>query len=152
MTAPPEFTFAAVEAVRDQIAAAADEFKSVESTLEAARNRAPRTPAAIVYPVADEAGANLGGRATTVQRMTGRIAVLHILAAPNDPQGAKARGELGRLIGSIRGVLTGWTPAGAAEPLRLLGGALEDIVDGRVFWSDRYAVEWVLDAQVRRNR
>ncbi|MCY4548122.1 MAG: hypothetical protein OXC28_07130 [Defluviicoccus sp.] len=147
MSAAPDFTFAAVEAVRGRIAAGDTGFRSVESTLEAARNRAPRTPAAIVYPLADDAGENLGGRATAVQRVTARLAVLHIVAAPNDPQGAKARAELGLLVGAIRALLLGWTPDGAAAPLRLVGGSLEDVVDGRVFWSDRYAVDWVLDAQ-----
>lgn len=149
MSAPGDFTFRAVEAARDRIAADGA-FKSVESTLEAARNRPPRTPAAIVYPAADEPAPSVGGRAGTVQRITGRIAVLHVIGAPNDPLGARARRETGETVARTRGLLLGWTPEGADAPFALVAGRLEEIADGRVFWADTYAVEWVLDAQPSR--
>ena len=146
MSAPADFTFRTAEAIRDRIEADRG-FKSVESTLEAARNRPPRTPAAIVYPAADEPEPSVGGSAATVQRVTARIAVLHVIGAPNDPLGARARRETGETVARTRGLLLGWTPEGADAPLALVRGQLEEIGDGRVFWTDTYAAGWTIDSQ-----
>ncbi len=143
-------TFDAVEQIRDRLAATVEGLKSVESVLEAARNRQPNLPAAIVYPVADQAAGNLGGRARALQKMSGLIAVLHVIGAPNDPRGANARAELGRIVAATRGELLGWTPGGADAPLQLnpgRSGRLEEIAGGQVYWSDTYLMPWTLSTK-----
>lgn len=146
-----DFTFRAVEEIRDRLDNAlvqeADHVACVESTLEATRDEQPPVPAVIVFPVADEPQPGQGGRAATVQRVTGRIGVLHVIGAPNDPQGQEARQETGEAIARTRGLLAGWTPEGATGPLSLLTGRLEAIADGRVYWLDHWGAEWVLSSQ-----
>lgn len=113
-------------------------------------------PAALVYPLGEEAGANVGGRAATVQAVTARIGVLHILAAPNRPSGrGKGHDRTKAAVAASReAILRKRTGEGADGPipgarglLVFAGGALEEIANGRIYWLDRYTVEWGLDSQ-----
>ena len=107
-----------------------------------------RPPLAGVAPVDLTAEASRGGRAGAMQRLSATLAVLTMVAAPDDPGGAKAgaRNELGRHVAASRRLLIGWTPDGAAEPLAYVSGRLIDIEDGRVAWEDRYRASGWLEA------
>lgn len=111
-------------------------------------------PAALVYPLIDAPGGNLGGRAAAVQRVSAELGVVHVVPVRDAPGGEGHVAVVGAVIEATRDALAGWTPCdqadnaiGAASTLALAGGALEDIADGRLYWLDRYGVEWVLDSQ-----
>ena len=106
-----------------------------------------QVPAAIVYPLGEEADENRAGRGATVQVVRARLGVLHIVAARNAPGGKGRLASAGAVVAATRENLLGWSPPGANAPLSLAGASLEDVGDGRLLWLDRYAVDWTLDSQ-----
>lgn len=143
--APTDHTLRLAELVRNRLEAeSGDDYADIWSTLQAAGERSPKPPAVIVYPLQDESARNVGGRATTVQRVTAQIGVMHHVAARNDPLGEEARPEAAVAVAGTRNVLIGWTPPDCDVPLYLLGGRLERLAEGRMQWLDRYAAEWIL--------
>ena len=113
-----------------------------------------KLPAALVYPLGEEAAPSVGGRGPAVQIVTARIGVLHIVSAPNRPAGRGKGHErtMAAVKASREAILRKRTGAGGpipgarATPV-LTGGALEEIANGRIYWLDRYTVEWTLDSQ-----
>ncbi len=113
-----------------------------------------KLPAALVYPLGEEAAPSVGGRGPAVQIVTARIGVLHIVSAPNRPAGRGKGHErtMAAVKASREAILRKRTGAGgpipgARAPPVLTGGALEEIANGRIYWLDRYTVEWTLDSQ-----
>ena len=75
-----------------------------------------RAPLAGVAPVETRAGDDLAGDAGAVQRVTTTLAVVVMIAAPDDPGGARARqrGDLGAHLAATRAALIGRYPPEAA--------------------------------------
>lgn len=132
-------------------------------------------PAALVYPLSEVPNPNVGGRAATVQTITATFGVLHIVKAPNAPAG-RGKGKE-RTMGAVRAsrrtilqrrivkyktddegnfeldddgekILLPESPIPGTKELPVFaGGALEEISNGRIYWLDRYSIQWVLDSQ-----
>ena len=123
-------------------------FKVVEAAADPADvNLRKGLPWAIVYPLGEDMAASRGGRAATVQRASARLGVLHVISVRDKPGAAGVVDKACGPVAASRERLITWTPDGADGPLALAGGALEDIVDGRMYWLDRYTVEWTVDSQ-----
>ncbi len=150
MSAPLDFTFCAACDIRDRIEAmdaVLDDrhFRLVESNLDAIGQRPRAVPAVLVFPMADAPRENRAGRAGTVQPVSSRIGVIHVVPAANAPHGKGAEAPTGTAVKFTRGILLGWTPEGGNEPLQLAAGRLTGIEQGRVYWLDEYTTPWVLD-------
>ena len=122
----------------------ADIFSEVVGALELSRQRALRLPAAAVVPLAEDADENRTPKAGALQRVTFLIGVVTILAAPNDPDGTRAKDELSGLLAASRERLIGWQPHAKIERLAFHRGRLLAIEDGRVIWQDEYKTRgWI---------
>ena len=126
-------------------------FAEVLGVLDAAAaDKPPRAPAAIVAPSAlraDEPVSRVVAHAP--QRFALTIAVVHIVAAPNDRQGSRARDRLSEALTRSRRALSGWGPPGQREVLALRRGRLLDVAGGRVSWADEYEIaQWTVSGGV----
>ena len=125
-------------------------FAAVLSALDAAALTAwPKTPAALVLPVSDEAEESTTRRVENapVQHVV-RIGVSLMLAAPNDRSGARGRERLSPLLARARRGLAGWTPPGQREVLSFRRGRLVSLEDARLQWLDEYEIRRVARAGV----
>ena len=149
----PDFIFSAA----DQIAAWLADVDEIKFAASAFRTEGAepqkRMPAVLVYPLSEDPNPNVGSRTEPVQVVSAHIGVLHIVSAPNRPAG-RGRGH-DRMMSAVR--LSRQTIlrhrskvdmiSGARTSPAFSGGALEEITDGRIYWLDRYSIDWVLDAQ-----
>ena len=153
-------TFAALEmhladAMAERLAALTAEdgaaaFAAVLSALDtAALTARPRTPAALVLPISDEADESTTRRVENppVQHVV-RVGVSVMVAAPNDRTGARGRGRLSGLLAQARQALAGWTPPGQREVLSFRRGRLVSLEDGRLQWLDEYEIHRIARAGV----
>ena len=125
-------------------------FAAVLSALDTAALAAwPKTPAALVLPVSDEAEESTTRRVESapVQHLV-RIGVSVMVAAPNDRSGARGRGRLSALLAQARQALAGWAPPGHREVLSFRRGRLVSLEDGRLQWLDEYEIRRVARAGV----
>ena len=125
-------------------------FAAVLSALDTAALTAwPRTPAALVLPVSDEADESTTRRVENapVQHVV-RIGVSVMVAAPNDRTGARGRERLSALLAGARLALAGWAPPGQREVLSFRRGRLVSLEDARLQWLDEYEVRRVARAGV----
>ena len=83
----------------------------------------PRTPAAFVLPVAEDATDSVAPAIQATQHTTATIGVQTLLSAPNDRTGGRTRDEPfrgpGRLARGARRLDAGGRPRGVAVPPRL---------------------------------
>ena len=143
------------DAIAARLAALADEegallFAAVLSALDAAALTAwPKTPAALVLPVSDEAEESTTRRVENapVQHVV-RIGVSVMVAAPNDRSGARGRERLSALLAHARLALAGWAPPGQREVLSFRRGRLVSLEDARLQWLDEYEIRRVARAGV----
>lgn len=117
-------------------------YEEVLGVLDAAGGVSPRTPAAFVLPLAEDAAESVAPAVRAVQYTTATIGVQSVISAPNDRTGARARDELSALLAASRAALAGWKPPGGREVLRFYRGRLLGIDGGRVFWLDEYRLRW----------
>ena len=125
-------------------------FAAVLSALDTAALTAwPKTPAALVLPVSDEAEESTTRRVENppVQHVV-RVGVSVMVAAPNDRSGARGRGRLSALLAHARQALAGWTPPGQREVLSFRRGRLVSLEDGRLQWLDEYEIRRIARAGV----
>ena len=125
-------------------------FAQVLSALDAAALTSwPKTPAAIVLPISDEADESTTRKVerAPVQHFV-RLGVAIIVRAPNDRTGALGRERLSPVLAEARLALAGWTPPGQREVLEFRRGRLVAAEDGRVQWTDDYEVRRVARAGV----
>ena len=125
-------------------------FAAVLSALDTAALTAwPKTPAALVLPVSDEADESTTRRVENapVQHVV-RIGVSVMVAAPNDRTGARGRERLSALLAEARLALAGWAPPGQREVLSFRRGRLVSLEDARLQWLDEYEVRRVARAGV----
>ena len=125
-------------------------FAAVLSALDTAALTAwPKTPAALVLPVSDEADESTTRRVENapVQHVV-RIGVSIMVAAPNDRGGTRGRGRLSALLAQARQALAGWTPPGQREVLSFRRGQLVSLEDGRLQWLDEYEIRRIARAGV----
>ena len=125
-------------------------FAAVLSALDTAALTAwPKTPAALVLPVSDEAGESTTRRVENapVQHVV-RVGVSILVAAPNDRSGTRGRERLSALLAQARQALSGWAPPGQREVLSFRRGQLVSLEDGRVQWLDEYEIRRVARAGV----
>ena len=143
------------DAIAARLAALAGEdgaplFAAVLSALDAAALTAwPKTPAALVLPVSDEAEESTTRRVENapVQHVV-RIGVSVMVAAPNDRSGARGRERLSALLAQARLALAGWAPPGQREVLSFRRGRLVSLEDARLQWLDEYEIRRVARAGV----
>ena len=125
-------------------------FAAVLSALDTAALTAwPKTPAALVLPISDEAEESTTRRVENapVQHVV-RVGVSVMVAAPNDRGGARGRERLSALLARARQALAGWTPPGQREVLSFRRGRLVSLEDGRMQWLDEYEIRRVARAGV----
>ena len=125
-------------------------FAAVLSALDTAALSAwPKSPAALVLPVSDEAEESTTRRVENapVQHVV-RVGVSVMVAAPNDRSGARGRGRLSTLLAQARQALAGWTPPGQREVLSFRRGQLVSLEDGRLQWLDEYEIGRIARAGV----
>ena len=143
------------EAMAARLAALADEqgeplFAAVLSALEvAALTTWPRTPAALVLPISDEAEESTTRKVerAPVQHFV-RLGVAYLVSAPNDRTGARGRERLSPVLAAARRALAGWQPPGQREVLEFRRGRLVGAEDGRVQWTDEFEIRRVASAGV----
>ena len=143
------------DAMAERLAALAAEdgapvFAAVLSALDAAVLTAwPKTPAALVLPISDEAESSTTGRVESapVQHVV-RIGVSVMVSAPNDRGGVRGRERLSALLARARQALAGWAPAGQREVLSFRRGRPVSLEDGRLQWLDEYEIRRVARAGV----
>ena len=94
-----------------------------------------KLPAALVYPLGEEAAPSVGGRGPAVQIVTARIGVLHIVSAPNRPAGRGKGHErtMAAVKASREAILRKRTGAGGPIP----GARAPARPDGRRTGGDR---------------
>ncbi len=119
------------------------------SDTESALTAWPKTPAALVLPVSDEAEESTTRRVeqAPVQHVV-RVGVSVMVSAPNDRTGARGRWRLSALLAQARQALAGWTPPGQREVLSFRRGRLVSLEDGRLQWLDEYEIRRVARAGV----
>ena len=125
-------------------------FAAVLSALDTAALTAwPKTPAALVLPISDEAEESTTRRVENapVQHVV-RVGVSVMVAAPNDRGGARGRERLSALLARARQALAGWAPPGQREVLSFRRGRLVSLEDGRMQWLDEYEIRRVARAGV----
>ena len=125
-------------------------FSAVLSALDTAALTAwPKTPAALVLPISDEAEGSTTRRVegAPVQHVV-RVGVSIMVAAPNDRGGARGRERLSALLARARQALSGWAPPGQREVLSFRRGRLVSLEDGRLQWLDEYEIRRVARAGV----
>ena len=125
-------------------------FAAVLSALDAAVLTAwPKTPAALVLPISDDADESATRRVENapVQHFV-RIGVSVIVAAPNDRTGARGRDRLSAALAPARRALSGWSPPQQREVLSFRRGRLVSLDGGRVNWLDEYEIRRVARAGV----
>ena len=125
-------------------------FAAVLSALDTTALTAwPKTPAALVLPISDEAEESTTRRVENapVQHLV-RVGVSVMVAAPNDRSGARGRERLSALLARARQALAGWTPPGQREVLSFRRGRLVSLEDGRMQWLDEYEIRRVARAGV----
>ena len=123
-------------------------FADVLSALEAAALTAwPKTPAAAVVPISDEADESTTRRVerAPVEHVV-RIGVAVIVRAPNDRTGKLGRDRLSPVLALARQALAGWTPPDQREVLSWRRDRLVSVEDGRVQWTDEYDIRRVARA------
>ncbi len=143
------------DAIAARLAGLADEegaprFAAVLSALDTAALTAwPKTPAALVLPVSDEAEESTTRRVENapVSHVV-RIGVSLMVAAPNDRSGARGRERLSVLLAQARRALAGWAPPGQREVLSFRRGRLVSLEDARVQWLDEYEIRRIARAGV----
>ena len=147
--------FHLADAIAARLAALADGdgapvFADVLSALEtAALTSWPKTPAALVLPISDEADESTTRRVehAPVQHFV-RIGVAVIVRAPNDRTGALGRERLSPVLAQARRALAGWQPPDQREVLSFRRGRLVAAEDGRVQWTDEFEIRRVARAGV----
>lgn len=117
-------------------------FRRVAGALElaAVKSVAPQqSPALFVIPAAESA--SRPGLITDF-RQTVRTAFEVVIAvrAVNDPTGAAGADAVEACRAAVRASLLGWLPPDAFEPIEFVRGALVDLSDATVWWSDQYAL------------
>ena len=125
-------------------------FAAVLSALDtAALTTWPKTPAALVLPVSDEAEESTTRRVENapVQHVV-RVGVSVMVAVPNDRTGARGQARLSALLAHARQALSGWAPPGQREVLSFRRGRLVSLEDARVQWLDEYEIRRVARAGV----
>lgn len=125
-------------------------FAAVLSALDtAALTSWPKTPAALVLPVSDEAAESTTRRVENapVQHVV-RVGVSVMVAAPNDRTGAGGRERLSVLLARARRALAGWAPPRQREVLSFRRGRLVSLEDGRLQWLDEYEIRRIARAGV----
>ncbi len=125
-------------------------FATVLSTYDAAALASwPKTPAALVLPISDEANEDITRRIeqAPVEHFV-RIGVAVIVAAPNDRTGARGRDRLSPLLAQVRQALAGWRPPAMREVLSFRRGRLVAAEDGRVQWTDEFEIRRMARAGV----
>ncbi len=145
MTAPA-IEFRAVAAIVGRLEATGI-YREVLGALDvAALSSWPRTPAAFVLPLAEDAADSVAPAIQATQHTTATIGVQTLMSAPNDRSGTRARDELAEVLAASRAALAGWTPEGAREVLQFRRGFLIGIDGGRVEWRDEYRLRWWVSA------
>lgn len=112
----------------------------VDGALELAAVRSippQQSPALFIIPAAETAG-RAGLITDFRQRVDAAFEVVIAVRAVNDPTGKGAADPVEAVRAAVRGRLLGWTPEGAFEPVEYARGALVDMVDATVWWSDQY--------------
>lgn len=104
--------------------------------LAAARDDHKRD-ALYVYPIAEDAGANVADRGA-MQRHTVRNAVLIALTNRREQRGESGLTEIERRREEVKSALAGWRPEGADRAVRFVRGDLVGFVDGSLLWQDQY--------------
>ena len=141
--------FVAVSAIIERLEAAGI-YREVLGVLDvAALSDWPRTPAAFVLPLAEDAADSVAPAIRATQQTTDTIGVETLVAAPNDRTGGRVRDRLSEILGASRAALAGWKPEGAREVLQFHRGFLIGIDGGRVAWRDEYRLKrWVESAGI----
>jgi len=122
-------------------------YREVLGALDAAALSSwPRTPAAFVLPLAEDAADSVAPAVRATQHTTATIGVQTLLSTPNDPAGGRARDALAEVLAASRAAISGWAPEGASEVLQFRRGFLIGIDGGRVEWRDEYRLRWWLSA------
>ena len=142
-------------AMAERLAALAGEggkplFAALLDALEAdALTSWPKTPAAIVFPISEEADESTTRRVEQAPvQHTVRIGVSVIARAANDRSGKIGSERLSPLLAQARQALAGWAPPGQREVLSYRRGRLVATEDGRVQWVDEYEIGRVARAGV----
>ena len=109
----------------------------------------PKTPAALVLPVSDEADEDTTRRVAQapVQHFV-RIGVAIIVRAPNDRTGKLGVDRTSPVLAQARRALAGWRLPEQREVLSFRRGRLVSAADGRVQWIDEYELRRVARAGV----
>lgn len=109
--------------------------------------RWPKTPAALVLPISDEADESTTRRVENapVNHFV-RIGVSVIVAAPNDRTGKRGVDRTSPVLAQARQALAGWQPPGQREVLAFLRGRLIAADNGRVQWTDEFEIRRVARA------
>jgi len=125
-------------------------FAAVLGALDTAALTAwPKSPAALVLPISDEADESTTRRVERAPvKHVVRIGVSVMVAAPNDRSGARGRARLSALLAHARQALAGWAPPGQREVLSFRRGRLVSLEDGRMQWLDEYEIRRVARAGV----
>ena len=143
MSAPAQaIQFRAVTAIVERLEGSGI-YNEVLGVLDAAALGAwPRSPAAFVLPLSEDAADSVAPAVQATQQIMATIGVQTLLSAPNDRTGGRAHDELSEVLATSRAALAGWTPGGAREVLQFRRGFLIGIDGGRVEWRDEYRMRW----------
>lgn len=90
-----------------------------------------------VYPVTEDAGANIADRGAR-QRHTVRNAVLIALTNRRERRGESGLTELEQRRAAVMAALAGWKPTNADRAVRFVRGDLVGFADGVLLWQDQY--------------
>lgn len=132
-----------IQRLRDQLApAGTGMLRHVAGAAEYAALQAPppqaRQPAAFVIPLSEVGGPNTLAAGPVRQRITATVGVVLLVTVLRDPRGEAAAFALGPIYAAVRGVLVGWQPSAAHDPMEFRRGRLIDISEGTLAWQDEF--------------
>jgi hypothetical protein len=123
-------------------------FRRVGGALDLAAVKAVapnQSPALFIIPAAESA--SRPGLITDFrQTVKAAFEVVIAVRAVNDPTGATAADPVEACRAAVRASLLGWTPPAAFDPVEYVRGALVDLADATVWWSDQYSVTYHITA------
>jgi hypothetical protein len=99
---------------------------------------AVQSPSAYVLPIGDNATPNRFATGAHIQEVAETFGILIVVRDLSDAKGGAAASSFSAVKGAVRDALISWTPNNADMPIDLVDGRMVDVINGEVWWLERY--------------
>ncbi|MGH6879281.1 phage tail terminator protein [Hypericibacter sp.] len=109
----------------------------IQKAMEQSRG-VPVSPSAFLVPIGDTAQPNRSATIAVIQQVAMTFGVLLAVRDVSDAKGGQAAGTIEDVKIAVRGRLVGWSPAPEDDLVELIGGGLVQLMNGTIWWLERY--------------